>query len=115
MARKVTVLLVDDIDGTSVADETVAFALDGVHYELDLAASNAEQLRKTFAQWTPYARKVGRSAGVKTAPKARREGEQPDQALAIRKWALAEGLQVSSRGRVPAKVVEAYRKANPQG
>ncbi|WP_040796135.1 histone-like nucleoid-structuring protein Lsr2 [Nocardia higoensis] len=114
MARKVTVLLVDDIDGTSVADETVAFALDGVNYELDLAASNAEQLRKMFAQWTPYARRVGKAPGAKTAGKARRDGEQ-DQTLAIRKWALSEGMQVSSRGRVSAKVVEAYHRANPQG
>jgi hypothetical protein len=31
MAQKVTVLLVDDIDG-GTADETVSFSLDGVAY-----------------------------------------------------------------------------------
>lgn len=114
MARKVTVLLVDDIDGTSAADETVAFALDGVHYELDLAASNAEQLRTMFAQWTPYARRVGKAPGGKAASKPRRDGAQ-DQTVAIRKWAQSEGMQVSSRGRVSAAIVEAYHRANPQG
>ena len=29
MAKKITITLVDDIDGTSSADETVSFSLDG--------------------------------------------------------------------------------------
>ncbi|SUE29036.1 LSR2 protein [Nocardia farcinica] len=114
MARKVTVLLVDDVDGKSVADETVSFALDGVHYELDLCTANAEQLRALFARWTPFARRVGKAAGGARAPRSRRATEQ-DQTLAIRRWAQENGMQVSSRGRVSAAVVEAYHKANPHG
>lgn len=33
MAKKVTVTLVDDFDGSGAADETVEFGLDGVTYE----------------------------------------------------------------------------------
>ena len=40
MAQKVQVLLVDDLDGGE-ADETVAFSLDGVAYEIDLSTNNA--------------------------------------------------------------------------
>jgi hypothetical protein len=38
MAQKVTVQMVDDLDGTADDDvSTVSFALDGVSYELDLS------------------------------------------------------------------------------
>ena len=49
MAKKITITLVDDIDGTSSADETVSFSLDGVSYEIDLSADNAGKLREMFA------------------------------------------------------------------
>lgn len=41
MAKKVTVTLVDDFDGSGAADETVEFGLDGVTYEIDLSTKNA--------------------------------------------------------------------------
>ena len=44
MARKVQVLLVDDLDG-GAADETVSFALDGASYKIDLSSINAKKLR----------------------------------------------------------------------
>jgi Lsr2 len=40
VARKVNVLLVDDIDGSD-AVETVSFGLDGTHYEIDLNSDHA--------------------------------------------------------------------------
>ena len=58
MAQKVTVLLVDDIDG-GTADETVSFSLDGVSYEIDLSAKNAGKMRDAFAQYVGQARRVG--------------------------------------------------------
>ncbi|MGH8880612.1 MAG: Lsr2 dimerization domain-containing protein, partial [Stackebrandtia sp.] len=42
MAQKVTVSLVDDLDG-SEAGETVEFGLDGAFYEIDLSDDNAER------------------------------------------------------------------------
>ena len=44
MAQRVEVVLVDDLDG-GTADETVQFALDGVSYEIDLTAANAQSMR----------------------------------------------------------------------
>ena len=49
MAKKVTITLVDDIDGTSSADETVSFSLGGVSYEIDLSSDNAGKLRDALA------------------------------------------------------------------
>lgn len=44
MARKMQVVLTDDIDG-SEASGTVTFSLDRVDYEIDLNDDNAQQLR----------------------------------------------------------------------
>ncbi len=57
MARKVQVLLEDDIDGTPGA-ETVVFSLDGKSYEIDLSEKNAEKLREAFAPWIGAGRRV---------------------------------------------------------
>ena len=109
MARKVVVELVDDFDGKSTAEETVLFSVDGVSYEIDLSVLNASQLRGIFEKWTPHARKVGRvprSKTVKAVPAADHE-----QTTAIRQWATKNGHKVSTRGRISAGVVEAYKKA----
>ncbi|MFI9407934.1 Lsr2 family protein [Nocardia sp. NPDC052316] len=110
MARKVVVTLVDDYDGKSQAEETVHFTLDGVAYEMDLSAVNAKQLRGLFAEWTSTARKVGR------APRGTSNRSQPtagrEQTGVIREWARQKGIDVSSRGRISAEVVDAYKKAS---
>ncbi|MBL1078156.1 Lsr2 family protein [Nocardia sp. 2] len=113
MAKKVTVTLVDDYDGESKADETVFFSIDGSDYEIDLSIKNAGKLRESLEPWTDKARKVGRSkrkvgavAGGRTRPAVDRE-----ESTAIREWARAQGHQVSSRGRIPAEIVEAYQRA----
>jgi hypothetical protein len=59
MAQTVIVQLTDDIDGGE-ADETVAFALSGVSYEIDLNAKNAEKLREAFAPFIAKARTSNR-------------------------------------------------------
>ncbi|WP_067855582.1 histone-like nucleoid-structuring protein Lsr2 [Nocardia shimofusensis] len=111
MARKVVVTIVDDYDGESQAAETVSFALDGVGYEIDLSETNAKALRQVFEQWTPFARKVGKSSGRSRSVKQRERGDQ-EQASAIREWARRNGYEVSSRGRVSADVVAAYKAAH---
>ncbi|WP_131822261.1 Lsr2 dimerization domain-containing protein, partial [Mycobacteroides chelonae] len=44
MAKKVTVTYVDDLDGESPADGPVDFGIDGVNYQIDLSAKNADKL-----------------------------------------------------------------------
>src|SRR4051812_41204704 len=48
MAQRVEVVLIDDVDGGEAA-ETVAFALDGANYEIDLSEENAAKLRDGLA------------------------------------------------------------------
>lgn len=107
MAQKVTVQLIDDIDGTEAA-ETVTFAVDGVTYEIDLSEANAAELREAMARWIGHARKAG---GRRTPPKRAAGSSGPDSTT-LREWARANGYKVSDRGRVPAEIREAYAAAH---
>ncbi|MGW5569837.1 histone-like nucleoid-structuring protein Lsr2 [Nocardia thailandica] len=111
MARKVVICLVDDVDGTSIADETVEFGLDGVGYEIDLTSARAGELRALLAPWIPHARRVGRRGPGRAKSAAPVGGRREDLAV-IRAWANANGYTVASRGRVPGDIVEAYKAAN---
>jgi hypothetical protein len=115
MAKKVTVTLVDDFDGEGPADETVEFSIDGVSYEIDLSAKNAKELRDDLKQWTEAGRRVGgrrrgRSAGA-AGRAAGRGSIDREQSAAIRDWARRNGHKVSTRGRIPAEVIEAFHAA----
>ncbi|MFC9964456.1 Lsr2 family protein [Nocardia ignorata] len=114
MARKVVVTLIDDFDGTSIAEETVTFEIDGTAYEIDLSADNAATLRATFDQWLPYARRTGRIKASLRRSEAKATAEAPlrrNDLNAIRTWANNNGLPVSARGRIAADVITAYDKA----
>ncbi|MDA3629289.1 Lsr2 family protein [Saccharopolyspora oryzae] len=113
MAQKVTVQLVDDVDGTQ-AETTVEFALDGVSYAIDLSADNAAKLRDSLASFVANARKTG--GRKRTAAKPGKASSTPSTAdrernQAIREWARNQGMQVSDRGRIPAEIVEAFDNA----
>lgn len=113
MAQKVQVLLVDDLDGGD-ADETVPFSVDGVSYEIDLSAANAQKLRNSLASFVAEARRVGgRSRGGRgRTPRAGRTGRGEADVGAVREWARANGHKVADRGRVSATVMAAYRAAH---
>lgn len=114
MAQKVTVQLVDDVDG-SEAESTVEFSLDGVDYTIDLSVDNASQLRDSLASYVSHARRTG--GRKRTGGKAGKSSSAAPTAAdrernqAIREWARTQGMQVSDRGRIPSEIVEAYDKA----
>ena len=110
MAQKVTVLLVDDIDGGS-ADETVSFSLDGVSYEIDLSSRNASAFRDSLAQYVGTARRIG-SRGSSGRTPGRRRSTGDNRTAHIREWARSNGHKVNERGRIAATVVDAYEKAH---
>jgi hypothetical protein len=66
MARieEVTVILVDDFDGTQAA-ETVKFSLDGRTYEIDLSKPNASELRRTLRPYVDRARSARHTSGAR--------------------------------------------------
>ena len=103
---KKIVEVVDDFDGTP-ADQTVRFAFNGASYEIDLNRAHFEEFAEAIQ---PYI-KAGRKTG---STRLRVNAGNPTQRLEnvkIRAWAKENGHNVSERGRIPAEVVEEYRKA----
>jgi len=100
VAQKISVVLVDDLDG-SEAHETVSFGLDGATYEIDLNKANAQDLRIGLAPFQAVARVTSK------APKS-----GPSKTRLVREWAREIGLDVSSRGTIPAEIVQQYEAAH---
>jgi hypothetical protein len=112
MAQKTVVLLEDDLDG-GPAEQTVRFALDGVSYEIDLSAANAQRLRGVVQPYVAAGRRVGGRGARVPVGQARGGGAgavraDREQLAAIREWARARGMPVSNRGRIPERVIAAY-------
>ena len=105
MARRTIVQLVDDTDG-SQAVETLTVGLEGVNYELDLSDKNAKKLREQLAPWLAAARRTG----GRQASRSKATSNNVDL-KAVRAWASSNGVEVSTRGRVPASVIEQYQAA----
>ncbi|GAB3459308.1 Lsr2 family protein [Kineococcus endophyticus] len=104
MVQRTHPVLTDDVDGSD-AVETVAFALDGVPYEIDLSAQNAAALRRAVSLYVEH----GRALAPRRGPG--RPADGPGTGVdsgAVRAWARENGVPVNSRGRVPAEVVEQY-------
>ncbi len=111
MAQKVTVSLIDDLDGGQ-ADETVDFAFEGRSYEIDLSSGNIDKLRDALAPFVAAGRKAGRrrAAAANAGGGVRRASVDREQNQAIREWARKRGMKVSDRGRIPAEVLDAYHQ-----
>ena len=77
MAKNVPVVITDDLDGSQGA-ETVAFGLDGVSYEIDLAQPNRARLAGALAPFIAAGRRVSRGsrrrgAGTAAGPRVDRQ------------------------------------------
>jgi hypothetical protein len=108
MMRKTVVVLEDDLDG-SEASETLNFSVDGTEYEIDLNAGHANELRSALSRYTNAARKV---TSGRSRPVTRKTSGAGTDAKAIRMWAIDNGLQVNTRGRIQADIVEKYLAAH---
>lgn len=108
MARRTIVQLEDDLSGGAAA-ESVAFALDGRSFEIDLSEKNAAALREVFAPYIGAGRRV-RSTRV-NGRRAGYDGNDVEPAT-VRAWANANGYSVPTRGRVSRELREAYLAAN---
>src|SRR5829696_4184109 len=118
MAQRTVVQLTDDLDGEPIPEgkgETVRFGLDRTDYEIDLGERNAKALRADLAKYISARRTSsggqrggGRGRGSRTGAAAARDYDP----TAVRSWAESQGIQVSSRGRVPANLVARFQAAN---
>jgi len=102
-------MLIDDFDGTPLAasSTTTTFALNGAHYEIDLAPENLAKLEEALAPFIQAGRRVSGSGGRAAASGKRRPASRSDLGE-IRAWAQQHGYKVGDRGRIPSDVLEAY-------
>lgn len=113
MAKETMTRLVDDLDGSD-AETTVSYTWQGQAYEIDLNRKNAEEFHEALAPYLSASRKAGRGGGSsgrtarRTTPATTSGDVDPK---AVRQWAKEQGLDVSPRGRINAKIVEQYRAA----
>lgn len=107
MAKVTITQYVCDLTGKPVAEDDhveVEFTVNGTAYTLDTDKAGKAKFDKAVKPFVEVARKV----------KARspRKSLSLEQSRKIRAWAVAQGIDVADRGRVPAKIVEAYENAH---
>lgn len=139
MGKIVTIEYVDDFDGTSIDAEsvdTVEFSYRGQEYSLVLTKKNGAQFDKDISRYITAAKKAQardaraarkpakptprKAAGARTPTRRKAASRRtasaavsgPERTRAIRKWAADNGHTVSTRGRIPAAVLQAYDAAH---
>ncbi|HVF06396.1 MAG TPA: Lsr2 family protein [Frankiaceae bacterium] len=109
MAQKVQVLLTCDMEqGEKPANETVAFAVDGSSYEIDLCEKHAKQFRDSVNSYVSAARRAAVGGGTRRRAGGGANRRDRERTQAIREWARKKGIKVSERGRLSAHVVAQY-------
>ena len=115
MGQKVTITLVDDLDGTPLdagEGETLKFAVDGTAYEMDLTVKNAEKFREAVGPYVKAARAAAKSARGAGSTRGRTTSSYSKEELtAAREWLRSEGHQVSTRGRISRELMELFRNS----
>ncbi|WP_026343307.1 Lsr2 family protein [Nocardia sp. BMG111209] len=119
MAQKTMVETFDDISGERidpnlVPEPTITFSLDGTDYEIDLGARNRDEFFKQVEPYIQAARRVGRRGAPRAGTRTRTAGREggglsKEETAAIRMWAQKSGHTVSTRGRLSAALISAYR------
>src|SRR5215217_6911328 len=114
MARREIVVLQDDLDNSEKDVRTVKFGFEGVNYEIDLGPKNFDKLAEALAPYVAKARKdSSRRGGGGGAAKSKTMSAAEQRAFnqRVREWAKSQKQKVSERGRVPAKLIDAYHAA----
>jgi hypothetical protein len=104
VARKEVVELTDDLD-QGPASQTIHFALDGVEYEIDLSDRNAKKFNAALA---PYVENARRLAHRRRLTGRRADATAGVDPKVIRQWANEQGIEISTRGRIPGEIVDRY-------
>jgi hypothetical protein len=115
MAERIVRQLIDDLDGSEIADgggERVEFSVRGVTYQIDLSTTNVAKFEKALKPFIAGAAKVRGSRGRRAGTTAGKNSTSKEHLAAIREWARKNGHEVSTRGRLRAEVVEAFDAAH---
>ena len=113
MAKATVEVLVDDLDGSAAA-ETIHLGWNGEWRELDLSKRNLASLSKALDRYWNAGHPVsgdGTPTRRKTA-RASRPNNTSREPKRIRAWATERGIEVPSRGRIPAEVERQFNEAH---
>jgi hypothetical protein len=112
MAKTMVEILVDDRDG-SAAVETVRLGWNGEWRELDLSQRNVAALSRALDRYWAAGRPVSASGQAKRRrnPATARSAAARRDPKTVRAWARDNGIDVPSRGRIPADVQRQYDAA----
>lgn len=86
----------------AVAEE---IGYDGRTFEIDVCTTHRDDLFTALQPFAEVARQVGKTTGKKKAA-----APTVDNA-AVREWLTGQGIEVSPKGRIPNKHIEAFRAA----
>ena len=122
MAQVTVVTLVDDLDSSVRTDvETVVYHVAGREYRIDLGIENRAKLEEALralkeaegavAGFTSRSRPVHKLPAAGAPRRGSGARKRPD-AGKVRTWAIANGIDVSARGRLPFEVIDQYIAAN---
>jgi hypothetical protein len=112
MAKATVEVLVDDLDGSPAVD-TVRLGWNGEWRELDLSKRNVAALTRALDRYWAAGRPVAGEgkARRRSNPRAARSRRPVRDPKAIRAWALANGVDVPTRGRIPGDVERMFNEA----
>jgi Lsr2 len=128
--REVIIRIRDDIEAdrygpsdAAIADKTIEFSFDGITYEIDVTAANADQMANDFAPYIKVARRVQQKRGRKrkaaaepvTAQQLAQQITPWDKAerARVRAWANKNGFEQAALGQIKQEVRDAYYAAHP--
>ena len=80
---------------------------------IDLNAEHAQQLRDALATCVKAGRRVS-GAARRAARSGHRAPASGLNAIEVREWAKAQGIDVKDRGRIPAELVVTFKAATSQ-
>lgn len=112
MARKSKVILVcDKHRGADVeAVGTLEIVIDGERRRLDLCAEHLSEARRLVRPWLRAAANSTNGTGGSGPGRStsRSSASARRTSAALRAWAVANGYELPTRGRIPRAVHEAY-------
>jgi Lsr2 len=110
MATHTEVIVIDDMDGKSIATRTMAFALAGESFEIDLSDEHLKEMHEAVAPFIAAARRLQQQR--RQAPRTTASRERSREA---RVWAKEAGVPVNPRGRVSELVMQRFEAAQVNG
>lgn len=112
MAKQQIVTMTDDLDPSQAAEATISFGIDGASYEIDLSKENADSLGSVLAPFIGAARRAGGGRSRSGQASSSAFGARQADSSQVRAWARSQGIEMSSRGRIPADVQAKYEPAH---